>query len=372
MQESMGQIVKRLRKEHNFTQEELAEQIGVTFQAVSKWENDSGLPDISQIVPLATVLGVSTDVLFGMPGTDYEKEVHDLILEAGAYLTTSADKENLRQYYHALAEGLKKYPNSIALLVNCLEAGLALSYPGNDTYDQESGEQIYRECICQADRIIRYGKNQGDILRAHMIMVLLHSAYGNVEAAKEHATAFPVRSDMTWHNMEAYLSHAEKDFHEECICRQYDLMNHIEALLDTMAALGSCYYEMGKYEDAEETWKDAIKIIDVVCEREKVMPTMHDREKGDFYALLAEADLKNGDRKGALQKLKKMADHDLHVRANYEENRKLHTPLLRDTEHVYFRKVPNIRQHLLKKLQAPAFSELKDVPEFMELIKKAS
>ncbi len=39
MSESMGQIIKRLRKEHNFTQEELAEQLNVSAQAVSKWEN---------------------------------------------------------------------------------------------------------------------------------------------------------------------------------------------------------------------------------------------------------------------------------------------------------------------------------------------
>ena len=55
-----------MRKERNLTQEELAEQLGVTFQAVSKWENDTGLPDISQVIPLATVFNVSTDVLFGI------------------------------------------------------------------------------------------------------------------------------------------------------------------------------------------------------------------------------------------------------------------------------------------------------------------
>ena len=54
----VGQTIRRLRKERGLTQEELAEQLGVTAQAVSKWENETGMPDISQIVPLAGVFGV--------------------------------------------------------------------------------------------------------------------------------------------------------------------------------------------------------------------------------------------------------------------------------------------------------------------------
>ena len=66
MNESMGQIIKRLRKERNLTQEELAEQLNVSAPAISKWENDTSMPDISQIVPLASVFRVRTDVLFGL------------------------------------------------------------------------------------------------------------------------------------------------------------------------------------------------------------------------------------------------------------------------------------------------------------------
>ena len=70
---SVGQIIKFYRKEKGFTQGELAEIIGVSVQAVSKWETDSGMPDISQIVPLAKALNVSTDTILGF-GNDTELE----------------------------------------------------------------------------------------------------------------------------------------------------------------------------------------------------------------------------------------------------------------------------------------------------------
>ena len=72
---SMGQTIRRLRIEQNLTQETLAELLGVTSQAISKWENNVGLPDIAQIVPLAGVFGVTTDVLFGLDSTTEETEV---------------------------------------------------------------------------------------------------------------------------------------------------------------------------------------------------------------------------------------------------------------------------------------------------------
>ena len=65
MSETMGDIIRKLRKERDLTQEELADQIGVTSQAVSKWENSTGMPDISQVVPLAAFFGVSVSYLRG-------------------------------------------------------------------------------------------------------------------------------------------------------------------------------------------------------------------------------------------------------------------------------------------------------------------
>lgn len=119
MPHTIGQVIKKLRKERNLTQEELAEQINITSQAVSKWENETGLPDISQIVPLASVFGVSTDVLLGVEGTTADDEAYKIIERAYA----KKEYGKLETYliaYDELIEGLKKYPNNMVLLNNCM------------------------------------------------------------------------------------------------------------------------------------------------------------------------------------------------------------------------------------------------------------
>lgn len=62
----IGIQIKELRKKKDMTQEKLAEYLNVSFQAISKWETGVASPDVSMIVPLARLLGVSTDELFGL------------------------------------------------------------------------------------------------------------------------------------------------------------------------------------------------------------------------------------------------------------------------------------------------------------------
>jgi len=72
---SIGENIKRLRLEKGMTQEQLAGIVGVSNQAVSKWESDGSIPDGLLFVPIADALGVTTDNLFGR-GTSYEKDVY--------------------------------------------------------------------------------------------------------------------------------------------------------------------------------------------------------------------------------------------------------------------------------------------------------
>ena len=65
-QEKIGKFILELRKEKNMTQMDLADKIGVTDRAISKWENGKGMPDLSLIQPLCKELGITiNDLLSG-------------------------------------------------------------------------------------------------------------------------------------------------------------------------------------------------------------------------------------------------------------------------------------------------------------------
>ncbi|MBQ2903198.1 MAG: helix-turn-helix domain-containing protein [Clostridia bacterium] len=80
-----GATIKRLREAKGITQAQLAEQIGVSDKAVSKWETAKGLPDITLIEPLAKALGVSVMEL--MSGdTVINKNISSNILRSKFYV----------------------------------------------------------------------------------------------------------------------------------------------------------------------------------------------------------------------------------------------------------------------------------------------
>lgn len=66
MEQTLGKRIVQHRKRLGMTQDKLAEQLGVTAQAVSKWENDQACPDITMLPKLAEIFGITTDELLGI------------------------------------------------------------------------------------------------------------------------------------------------------------------------------------------------------------------------------------------------------------------------------------------------------------------
>lgn len=87
MEQTLGKRIMAHRKRLGLTQDQLAEKLGVTAQAVSKWENDQSCPDITMLPILADIFGVSTDELLGRQHQPvYEGEVVDRQEENGLHI----------------------------------------------------------------------------------------------------------------------------------------------------------------------------------------------------------------------------------------------------------------------------------------------
>lgn len=100
MKETIGNRIQKFRKEKPLTQEALADQLGVSPQAVSKWENDSSCPDISLLPQLCRILGVTTDELLSgkseevtLVPMEQRKSLEELILRIRV---NSADGDKVR------------------------------------------------------------------------------------------------------------------------------------------------------------------------------------------------------------------------------------------------------------------------------------
>ncbi|MDE7353624.1 MAG: helix-turn-helix domain-containing protein [Acetatifactor sp.] len=105
----IGSTLKELRKKHNLTQEQLAEFLGVSFQAVSKWENNISYPDVSLLPILANFFQVTTDELLGVNINKRAEIINNLCLDAENLIKT------------------EKYAEAVLTLRNAL-----MRYPGND------------------------------------------------------------------------------------------------------------------------------------------------------------------------------------------------------------------------------------------------
>lgn len=105
MKMQLAQNISRMRRERDMTQERLAEALGVTFAAVSKWERGVATPELSTIMELADLFSVSVDALLG-----YEMRENDLpsVVERLRDLSHTREKSD---WQGEAQQALRRFPN---------------------------------------------------------------------------------------------------------------------------------------------------------------------------------------------------------------------------------------------------------------------
>ena len=74
---SFGKTIKKLRRDREMTQEQLAEILSISPQAVSRWETDMAMPDISLIAPLCNLFNVTSDELLEIDLAQKQKNINE-------------------------------------------------------------------------------------------------------------------------------------------------------------------------------------------------------------------------------------------------------------------------------------------------------
>lgn len=262
MAKTIGNIIRELRCSRNLTQEQLAENLNITAQAISKWENNIGMPDISQVVPIAHFFGVSTDILFGIEEKMDIDEVQTLIDKA----TT---QESYKDEYALLKEGLRTYPGDIRLLLELLSCGECLLADG-DTVNDAERNAIFEECERAGRLILSYCKDLSVLIEATEWLVKLYCEMGEVEKAAALSESLP---SVIGFNKEAAFGRIyenRKEYEKALKCYTDNVSQFQRQLIHSIVLCGNMHNLNGEKKQASKVYSLAITLSENFLENNPI------------------------------------------------------------------------------------------------------
>lgn len=217
----LGEKIRTLRKSRNISQEVLAQYLGVSFQAVSKWENGDTMPDVALIPALASFFEVSTDELFSFNLMEQEEKVNRICKEAATYRFSDPQKSE-----QILRDGLKQHPGNDIILNNLLYTMRA---------PERSSEVI---SICKSIlEVTRDDEVKYDVLR---ILAETYCEQGNYALTKETLEKIP---ELYFSKLELVADLLSGDDAMQAAKRHANICR--DALLDMLSRISELYRAQG-------------------------------------------------------------------------------------------------------------------------------
>ncbi len=211
---SIGTTIKKLRRDRNITQEQLAEMLGVSTNAVSQWECDKTAPDIYHLPILANIFEVSADILLEIDIAKSKKqtEIKEFTAQYAELHSQGKTDERLK-----LSRAMqKKYPNDETVLYYLMRA-LQNGYV-DESFDEiiMLGEQLLESTNME----YRMGAIRG------LCFTYLHK--GDRAKALQYAEMMPPSEDIYLHVLEgsALVEHCQNYFWKVCD-RMYLYMTYL-------------------------------------------------------------------------------------------------------------------------------------------------
>lgn len=234
----LGEKIKYLRKEKNISQEVLANYLGVSFQAVSKWETGSTMPDVTMIPAIASFFRVSTDELFDFNLYEIEKAVEEICCEAYKYRFTDVEKSE-----QILREGLQRFPGNDIILNNLL---YTLDY-----------EKRTDEVINLCKTLIEATKDDSVKYDACRILATCYKENGQNDLVVPILEIIP---EIYFTKLELMASLLEGEVSYEAAQKQKNLS--VENLINMLIIVGKYLRASGEEEKAVSQFKIALKIME--------------------------------------------------------------------------------------------------------------
>ncbi len=176
-----GKIIKKLRRERDMTQEELAEILEISPQAVSRWETEAAMPDISMLPVLCNIFNITSDELLGIDIQKKREKIEAICAEG--------DKYSSRGYYEEarkiLEAGSREYPDSCDIMYR-------LMYVSHCQYCANTRNTNYRdEAISLGETLLE--KSTDDSIRHSAIQILCftYKDIGKIDEAIKLANSMP-------------------------------------------------------------------------------------------------------------------------------------------------------------------------------------
>lgn len=241
---NLGEKIKELRKKKDISQEVLAQYLGVTFQAVSKWENGTTMPDVAMIPAIASFFDVTTDELFDFDIMKIEEKVMGICYEAAKIRNTDPIKAE-----EMLNEGLKKYPGNIWLLNNLL-------YPLRIQGKREAD-------ILRIARTIVEMPNTDDEARLDAYRIIAETCHemGEMGSCKSALDKIP-EIYFNVNELKARLLEGDEKLENASTCQQ--VMGG--TLMEMMIIMAEYYEKTGEADKAKKKSEALIKVIDSFIE----------------------------------------------------------------------------------------------------------
>lgn len=358
---SFGAIIRKLRLDKNMTQEQLAEVLSISAQAVSRWETNLALPDISLLPVLANYFDVTTDYLLEVDISKKEKEI-DIWLEKAREQTS---KGHWQKGIEILRNAVKQYPDQYKLL-NELAYALYSSPQETETLSEEEYKKLLDEAVSIEESVLA---NSLETELKHSAIRLLCYAYPSLEMwdkAENLAATMPYINQCR-ETLLVSVSKGSKRFRY----MQNSMLANIELLLTGITCNNAPLDDKAKPYTTEEMIllnKKAIDILNILFE---------DKKYGTFGENIAwiylniawfYAKLKNRDE--AIKHLKLAKEQAIASdKTPYNPEEQYTCLLFRGIEHgkIWHNITDNSSSHQIKEMSDKVYDFIRDDAEFQNI-----